>query len=122
MQITQKQIGALKGKCYTSIDHSPFCICKGTEQATIVIKKEWVECPNCKLQPSKDYNEQLLKCKFCNGKTKIPKYKVGQEIAINQFTGIIVPTKFVKAEEQIWKLIKLKIISETKTHWRVYLE
>ena len=108
----------MKGKCYTSIDHSPLCTCQGTGKATITIPKEWVECELC-LKGITHTNLELSKCK---GKGKIPKYKVGQEIAINLSIGIIVPTEFVKAEEQIWKLIKLKIISETKTHWRVYLE
>ena len=61
MQITQNQIKALK------------------RGETIEIEKEWVDCV-CKHWREEDQKRHY----GCNGKGKIQKYKVGDEITINQ--------------------------------------
>lgn len=94
MKITKQQIEELKNICYTSMDHSPLCTCKGTGKATIEIKKEFCLFPN-----SLDCN-----CK---------EYKVGDVISV--------PNPDEKAHDETINPILLKIISETEKTWRVVL-
>ena len=110
MQITKQQIEALKGKCYTSIDHSPLCTCKGSGNATITIPKEWVECPECERHERECSHEGCeYECKLNCDKGKIPKYKVGDNIWAD--TECKPYTHLGDCEHKI----KLKIISETET-------
>ena len=67
-------------ECEPLVCDCPFC--QGTGQATIEIEKEWIECPNCVKGVIKKYQSPAYgkKCLLCDGKGKIPKYKVGQII------------------------------------------
>ena len=115
MSLTQNQIEVLKGKCpkcdgYGAIVPYMECkSCNGLGKATIEIEKEWDECV-CKNWREKDRKRHY----FCNGKGKIQKYKVNDEICIahNHISYCEVYPDLCK---------KLKIISETETHWRAMM-
>ena len=106
--ITQKQIEALKG------------------QAIIEIEKEWRECDcYCHTKHSPERKGKHFgmvsgdfDCPDCNGNGKIPKYQVGDEIKICG-CGISIGNNFYQCSCDEKDFIKLKIISETETHWRV---
>ena len=97
MEITQEQIKILTGeKCPECKGYSDYRYlvvkdcksCKGTGLPTIEIEKEWVECKICSGQGGWYIgNEETGEgngesCQDCDGKGKIPKYKVGEEIWI----------------------------------------
>lgn len=92
-------------------------ICECTGKNSIEIEKEWVECNKCK-------NDKIIQpaphCDNCFGKNKIPKYKVGDEIYYDLFSGIIDP-KYYEDIKELDDIFKLKIISETEDKWRVCL-
>ena len=133
MQINQKQINSLIDEngnpkkcpeCFgtrkTPARRMDCRKCKGTGQATIEIKKEWVECLGCNGKQKIPINlsqegymldDELVDCPNCRGKGKIQKYKVEQEIKLEKDGNPHNPLNYV--------LIKLKIISETETMQRV---
>ncbi|MEK6881376.1 MAG: hypothetical protein AABY22_17265 [Nanoarchaeota archaeon] len=90
------------------------CICQGTGKATISIPKEWVECPNIPAELSYHIN-----CRICNGKGKIPKYKVGDEIEEFICQHLVSEDAGLEYQHYCQDSIKLKIISETEDKWRV---
>ena len=106
-----------------AISHGDCQKCLGSGKVIISIPKEWVECPNCEGKSYPLFADviSIVNCGLCFGKGKIQKYEVGDEIVINPFTSVVVPVDFVEAEGEIWKLIKLKIISETENEWKVCL-
>ena len=82
--------------------------CNGTGFPTIEIEKEWVECRN------KGDGSLHSKLCSCNGKGKIQKYKVGDEIETLDC--------MLNEEEHgksMVKIIKLKIFSEKGDKWIV---
>ena len=137
MNPTKQQPEALKGKCpecrgvgwlyfpYKGCgeDIKPDCLlCQGTGQATIEIKKEWVECNGCSGTGNKPWSHIIYKDNVklpthskCSGKGRIQKYKVGEEIWVD--TECEPYTHLGKCEHKV----KLKIIGETETEWRVCL-
>ena len=127
VNITQTQIEALideKGnarKCPKCIGitfvvvmgEKVYCkTCQGTGKSTITIPKEWVEDLGSRLN---EKNPEMSKVWI----KKIPKYKVGQEI-IPELCGNRQLSKSGFCMD-CGEYHKLKIISETETHWRVCL-
>ena len=91
----------VNGEYHGSVE---FCqSCQKTGQATIEIEKEWVECPYC--QGGMLVTLPDKKCRYCNGKGVIPKYKVGD----------VILTYIAK------QMVKFKIISETKDKKRLIM-
>lgn len=130
MQLTEQQIEALQGKCpecnhnrigfFNEWDRTikktsfpELCICKGTGQATIEIKKEWVESCDCSL-----YRDDGLHfpSKHFYGKGRIQKYNVGD--VIEELDSI---WNDEEPEKSLVGIVKLKIISETEDKWMVVL-
>ena len=126
--ITQTQIEVLKGKCpecevgkirisNEPMDFKKCSFCQGTGQATIEIKKEFKYENECD-----DGSECNLYCEH----NEIQKHKVGDEIHIMycKECGDIDTSHSaycVRDGRSIHGMYKLKIISETETHWRVIL-
>ena len=115
MKLTKQQLKTLKGKCpkckgsgddryYGSCDN-----CLGHGQATIEIEKELVE-----------YKHYWTsdECEICNAE-KIPKSKVGDYLIQNIENGEV--KKLYEHIDKIIGFVKLKIISETETHWKVIM-
>ena len=119
---------------------------RDTGLPTIEIEKEWMKCQRCHGKgehAQKDSGDRVYWiriCKKCNGKGKIQKHQVGEEIEvalgmprikvdviqasdlkdeIRQEHNLPEAGIVIKRTTQIPELIKLKIISETETHWRL---
>lgn len=111
--ITKEQIETMKGKCYTSINHSPLCTCLGIGKQLIEIEKEYKEEPS----QWQDPNGEL----YYKYYTKIPKHKIGDEIQVLQYSdGRIevddykgTPIERVRKFEKLKGTYKLKIISDS---------
>ena len=138
MQLTKQQIEALKGKCkgcdntgeqlgmVAKTEGGMFCamqtceVCLGNKKATIEIDKEWVECSIC---------DGSGECDSCaNG--YIPKYQVGQKLFLClkcYKINTIVLASIKRYMEYIlstcceFRVLKLKIISETEDKLRICL-
>ena len=137
MEITQEQLKTLTGeKCPEcsikglDIHILPCESCNNTGLPTIEIEKEWVECEPCKETGTQLSNPERF-CRVCNGKGKIQKYQVGEEIEVcsNCFmdwrirnpSGRCDHLYFPEYTLDTAKVIKLKIISETETHQKLQM-
>ena len=118
MNLTQKQLEALKEECpkcfgtkKTPARRMDCRECKGTGKATILIEKEWVE-----------YQTP-------QGKINYAKYKVGDEVKEDCPLLERLPRGEIAHHgsqpnckyDCIGGLIKLKIISETETHQKLQM-
>ncbi len=141
--ITQTQIKTLKGNCpECNHDRTGFfnewdrvikktsfpelCICKGTGQATIEIEKEWVECDAVDADKIKQNYHTTIRDKHwkhckCNGKGKISKYKVGEEIEEFVCHHLIPEDAGLEYQHYCEDKIKLEIITETEDKQRLIM-